>query len=268
MRWSRRRVVVLVLLALVVGASGAAPLAGALDPVAGSDERVVLETGRAYVLHTPPLLRRSPRLGQGRPAMIVLHGLSSNPADTAGLTGFSALSDRDGALVAYPEGVRRSFNSGSCCGQAAVQEVDDVGFLSGVVADLRRRGAGRISVVGFSNGGMMAYRFGCERPDLVDTVGVMSGTLVIPRCRGTVRALHVHGAKDELVPYAGTPYSKGLKSFLRPVEQIAAAAPGSRITIERLSALGHDWAGPGDQLDASEAFWSFGRMTQSDPPAR
>ena len=260
-RWTRRGTLVGALLALVLGAAGVALLAGALDPVTtSSDERVVVGSGRAYVLHTPALVRRTPRLLEGRPAMIVVHGLLSDPADAARSTGFDALADRDGVLVAYPVGIKRSFNSGLCCGEAVTQEVDDVAFLTEVVADLRGRGAGRISVVGFSNGGMMAYRFGCARPDLVDTVGVMSGTLEIPRCDGKIRALHIHGEKDTAVPYDGEEYSERLQAFLRAVPTIQGAAPGSDITIRQLKGYNHRWTQPGDEVDATEEFWRFGRM--------
>ena len=206
-RWTRRRVVLAALGGMIAGAGIAAPLAGAIDPVReGADSRVVLATGRAYVLHTPPLLRRIPAMADGRPAMIVLHGIKDTPEHFESVAGFKKYADRDGNLVAYPEGVRESFNAGLCCGDASAYRVDDIAFLSDVVSDLRARGASRISVVGFSNGGMMAYRLACERPDLVDTIGVMSGTLEIPRCDGPVRALHVHGAKDTAVPFTGMQY--------------------------------------------------------------
>ena len=44
-------------------------------------------------------------------------------ADAATSTGFDALADRDGVLVAYPSGIKRSFNAGLCCGEAVVQEI-------------------------------------------------------------------------------------------------------------------------------------------------
>ena len=264
--WSRRAVVLSTLAVLVLGVGAVAPLAGALDPVTeGSDSRIVLSSGRAYVLHVPPLLRRAPRLAEGRPAMVVLHGLLSDPAAEAESTGFDRLADRDGVLVAYPVGARRSFNAGLCCGEAVVQGVDDVAFLTEVVNDLRARGASRISVVGFSNGGMMAYRFGCARPDLVDTVGVMSGTLEIPRCQGKIKALHIHGEKDTAVPYLGEEYSERLQAFLRAVPTIRAAAPGSDITIRVLKGYNHRWTEPGDEVDATAEFWRFGRMTPAAP---
>ena len=260
-RWSRRGILVAALVALVVGASSAAPLAGALDPVTtATDDRVVLASGRSYVLHTPAAVRREPRLVEGRPVMVVVHGVLSDPADAAQSTGFDALADRDGVLVAYPVGIKRSFNSGLCCGEAVTQEVDDVAFLTDVVADLRGRGAGRISVVGFSNGGMMAYRFACARPDLVDTVGVMSGTLAVPSCAGRIRALHLHGEKDTGVPYAGEDFSERLQAYLRPVPSIQADAPGSDITVRVLEGYGHRWTEPGDEVDATREFWEFARM--------
>lgn len=261
MRWTRRRVVLASLGGLIACAGVAAPLAGALDPVrAGSDSRVVLASGRAYVLHTPPLLRRLPALAEGRPAMIFLHALGDDPAGAAASTGFNELSDRDGALIAYPEGIRRSFNAGLCCGPAVHTQVDDVLFLSDIVSDLRVRGAGRISVVGFSNGGMMALRLACARPDLVDTVGVMSGTLEIPRCEGPIKALMLNGLADRAVPFAGERYSSYLKCFLRDVRTIPGAAPGSTIDIRPLAGYPHRWTMARDKVNATEEFWKFARM--------
>lgn len=261
MHWTRRRVVLAALGGLIAVAGVAAPLAGALDPVrTGSDTRVVLPSGRAYVLHTPPLLRRTPGLAEGRPAMVFLHGLGDDPAAAASSTGFNRLSDRDGDLIAYPEGVRRSFNAGLCCGPAVPLGVDDVAFLSDVVSDLRMRGAGRVAVVGFSNGGMMAYRLACARPDLVDTVGVMSGTLEIPHCDGPIKALALNGEKDHAVPFTGSHYSELLQCFLRDVRTIPAAAPGSQITLRQIPGYPHRWTVATDKVDATKEFWAFARM--------
>ena len=264
LRWTRRGGVLASLLLLLLAASSVGPLADE-PPALGdaADQRVVLEDGRAYVLHVPPALREDPDRVQGRPVLVFLHGLDSFPADAARSTGFDRLADRDGALVAYPEGVRDSFNAGLCCGSAVRHQVDDVGFLTRVITDLRRRGAGRVSVVGFSNGGMMAYRLACERPGLVDTVGVMSGTLEIPRCDGRITALHLHGDRDTAVPLEGKTYSARLDAFLRDVRTIEAASPGSRIEVRVLAPFPHRWTEPGDPVDASEEFWRFARM--ADP---
>lgn len=261
MRWTRRRVILAAVAALIALAGMAAPLAGAFAPIrSGADSRVVLSSGRAYLLHTPPLLRRSPAMADGRPAMIVLHGWKDTPELSEESTGFKAYSDRDGDLVAWPEGVRASFNAGLCCGEAVTYDVDDISFLSDVVSDLKLRGAGRISVVGFSNGGMMAYRLACARPDLVDTIGVMSGDLEIPHCDGPIRALALHGLKDTAVPFTGRRFSPTLRCFIRDLRTIPAAAPGSSITIQPIPGYPHRWTVPGDPVDASAQFWAFARM--------
>jgi poly(3-hydroxybutyrate) depolymerase len=192
----------------------------------------------------------------------VLHGIKDNPRNIARSTGFNAYSDRDGDLVAYPEGVRQSFNAGLCCGEAASYGVDDVAFLSDVVTDLKTRGAGRIAVVGFSNGGMMAYRLACARPELVDTVGVMSGTLEIPHCGGPIHALALNGLRDSAVPFAGDRYSSRLRCFLRDVRTIRSAAPGSSIIIQQLPGFPHRWTVPGDDVDATGEFWKFAGMSR------
>lgn len=195
--------------------------------------------------------------------MIVLHGLNVSTAETASATGFDAYGDRDGRLVAYPEGFRESFNAGLCCGPAVALGVDDVDYLAEVSVDLRERGARRLAVVGFSNGGMMAYRFACARPELVDTVGVMSGTLEVPRCAGPIRALALHGENDATVPLAGWRYSPLLQCFLRDVRTISGAATTSSITLRVIPKFRHRWTQPGDSVDASKEFWSFARMASS-----
>ncbi|MCA1710947.1 MAG: hypothetical protein LC789_04590 [Actinobacteria bacterium] len=262
MRWTRRRVVLASLAGLVAVAAVAAPLAEAIAPVPrGTDTRVVLPSGRAYVLHIPPQLRSSPALAEGRPVLLFLAGLGVGPAESARTTGFNRLSDRDGAMVAYAEGVRGSFNAGLCCGDAVPGQVDDVAFLSSVITDLKRRGAGRVAAVGFSNGAMMAFRLACERPELVDTVGSMSGTLEIPRCEGPIRALVLTGALDKVVPVAGMRYSGRLRCFLRDVRTIPGAAPGSAITLRQLPGVPHRWSEPQDAVDISAEFWRFARMS-------
>ena len=263
MRWTSRRAISATVAVLVAGgvlAGQAASLAGV--GAGGTDQRVVLASGRAYVLHVPEGLRRDPAQAVGRPAMVVLHGLRVSTAETQATTGFNAYSDRDNRLVAYPEGVRESFNAGLCCGDAVPLGIDDVSYLADVVASLRGWGARRISVVGFSNGGMMAYRFACARPELVDTVGVMSGTLEVPRCDGPIRALALHGDKDATVPLSGWRWSPLLQCFLRDVRTIAGAAPTSSISVRVIPGFRHGWTEPDDEVDASREFWDFARMSR------
>ena len=47
-------------------------------------------------------------------------------------------------VVAYPDGLHRTWNTnggGGCCGRAASDGVDDVGFITAAAADIVRSGA-------------------------------------------------------------------------------------------------------------------------------
>ena len=125
-------------------------------------------------------------------------------------------------MVAYPEGIGifgllQHWNAGFCCGKAARDQVDDVGFISWVINDVGTRLAidrHRIYLIGFSNGGMLAYRFGTEKPDMVTAIAVLSGAIgsrpgpeapvaqVSPPDK-PVPLIVFHGREDPLIPYGG-----------------------------------------------------------------
>ena len=174
-------------------------------------------TLRSYRLYVPGALPAARKV----PLVLALHGLSGTPAGMAKMTGFDALAERHGFVVAYPEGRWSSWNAGTCCGDASAAGVDDVGFLTDVVRTLSLTlpvDPARVYAAGFSNGGMMALRLGCERPDVFAAVASVTGTLQAP-CRPSapVSALQVTGGADGLVPYRGQPWSEALRASLTPV---------------------------------------------------
>src|SRR3954468_2059139 len=184
------------------GAPGAlAPLAGPGMPA--GDARVVrMHVGgreRGYLLL--PALGLAP--GQLGALVVVLHqDVGSAQAVAEGL-GLDSLRRR-GVTLAYPAGVGGSWNAGGCCGVAKAEDVDDVGFVDAVLDDVGRHvpiDRNRRALVGYSGGGMLAYRVLCRaHPSLVAAVEV-SGSLEA-HCPSTVALpdlLSVHGAKDGTV---------------------------------------------------------------------
>ncbi|MDT7573545.1 MAG: polyhydroxybutyrate depolymerase [Actinomycetota bacterium] len=181
---------------------------GDLAPVAGpgmpaGDSRVVRLTvagrERGYLLL--PALGLAPR--QLAALVVVLHqDVGSAQAVAEGL-GLDSLRRR-GVTLAYPAGVGGSWNAGGCCGVAKDQGVDDVAFVDAVLDDVGRHvpiDLHRRALVGYSGGGMLAYRVLCRaHPELVAAVEV-SGSLEA-HCPSTVvlpDLLSVHGAKDGTV---------------------------------------------------------------------
>ncbi len=158
-----------------------------------------------------------------RPLILVLHGYGQgSDFDPLGL---EALAEREGALLAYPDGSldtlgRRFWNAGEVCCNFFAQPVDDVAYLSAVIDDVARRrdvDARRVYVAGFSNGAFMAQRLACERPDRIAAIVSVSGvnTATPGGCEPSqaVAVLQVHGDADPIVHYLGGRFGSGTAEY-------------------------------------------------------
>lgn len=173
---------------------------------------------RSYRVHVPP----SYDPGKPLPLVVVIHGAFDNASGMEKATGFSELADRENFIVQYPNGISlfgflQHWNAGHCCGKAADDKVDDVGFIAKAIEDLCSRlnvDRRRIYMVGFSNGGMMAYRFAAERSDLLAAVAPLAASIGgrasenkpewrIPVPEYPLPIISMHGMEDDDVPYNG-----------------------------------------------------------------
>jgi polyhydroxybutyrate depolymerase len=212
-------------------------LVPALARAADVTETMIVDgRARSYTLHAPPGGTRE------RPLVLVLHGGGGSADSAASQTGFSAVADREGFVVVYPDGTDRprqllnglgrpgflTWNAGACCGFAMENRVDDVAFLRALVTRLARSHAidrGRVYATGLSNGGMMAYRLACEASELFAAVAVVSGVVVTQPCtpREPVAVLHIHGSADANVPLAGGVGARSLtRTAFPPVAETIA----------------------------------------------
>ncbi len=147
------------------------------------------------------------------PLVVALHGGVSNARIFEKQSGFSAVSDREGFLVAYPNGIGlgsllRHWNGGYCCARAMKKQIDDIGFVKAVIDDVASRlqvDRSRIYLVGYSNGGMLAYTFAAQHPETVAAVGIFASAPGLeangevtwaPNPAGAVPLIHVHGFED------------------------------------------------------------------------
>lgn len=175
-------------------------------------------------------------------AVIALHGYTSTPDQMRVRLGSDAWAEELDATVVYLRGLgaRPSWNAGGCCGSAARSGIDDVGFVGHVVRDLRAEGARRIVLVGYSNGGMLAYRVACERPDLIDEIAVVNATIAVPECAGAFSALHLAGEVDPAVPVQGVDDVPYLFTGFRPLVDLPRVAPAARLDVRILPDVGHE----------------------------
>lgn len=98
---------------------------------------------------------------------------------------------------------------GDCGGCGWTSCADDVGFIADVIESVTREYSvdpSRRYVVGLSNGGAMAHRFACLRPDLVAAAVSLSGSIPRDRsCRPSapVSYMQVYGDQDAVTPIDG-----------------------------------------------------------------
>jgi polyhydroxybutyrate depolymerase len=159
---------------------------------------------RCYYLYIPPGLDPA----QPAPVVLSFHGFLSNPDSHALISGWHALAREEGFLVVYPQGTQfpQRWNAGSTWGDS---DVDDVQFFRDMLDHLSTLAAvdrSRVYVNGFSNGGGMTVRIGCEAADLVAAIGLVAGAVVEMEGCDPSRPLPVmafHGTADPIVPYEG-----------------------------------------------------------------
>ena len=185
---------------------------------------------RTYHLHVPPIYDGKEPL----PLVVVIHGAFDTAKGMEKVTGFSELADRENFLVLYPNGIGlfgflQHWNAGHCCGKAADDDVDDVGFIAATIDDACSRlnvDRTRIYMVGFSNGGMMAYRFAAEQSNILAAVAPLAASIGgspapgvaewrIPVPKNPVPVLTMHGREDEDIPFNGgvSPRRSGNRSY-------------------------------------------------------
>lgn len=186
-------------------ASGGSSTAGGSPTVpVGSSAQSMASGGRTrtYRLYRPAGLDSS----SPAPLVVFLHGGFGDGQNAEQSYGWDAAAERGGFIVAYPDGVSRAWNGGTCCGLPASQGIDDVGFIRDLVARLRGELAidpRRIYATGISNGGILDYRLACET-DIFAAIAPDSATMLVP-CSAPrqISVLAIHGTADTHIPYMG-----------------------------------------------------------------
>ena len=141
------------------------------------------------------------------PLVLDFHGYLGSSGEQATFSQITPAADAAGVAIVLPQGVGNSWNGGACCGQAASEDIDDVGFIRALVDAMDMHvcfDAARVYAMGMSNGGYISNRLGCEAADVFAAIGPVAGMIQIPfeECQPSrpVPVMHFHGTADLIVP--------------------------------------------------------------------
>jgi len=120
--------------------------------------------------------------------------------------------ERSGGLLVMPQGSEMDGSphwNPSLPGGDNKSSVDDIGFVVALLDTVQRAypySSGRVSAVGYSNGGMMALGLACARSDLIASAGSVSGTMLSSSCdlSRPVSIITLHGTQDSVIAYDGS----------------------------------------------------------------
>lgn len=201
------------------------PACSVIQLIGGADHELYLyhdDIKRRYDVYLPEGYNTI----KAAPVVIYLHGGGGNVSGARN-DGWVETADSQGFVLVSPAGTGEdpkrlltwnagSWSTGSCCGYAYENHIDDVGFIAQLIETLPTKfnvDTSRIYITGISNGGMLAYRLACELADKIAAVAVVAPPAIPADCQPSrpVPVMHIHGTADPCVPYDGGPGGKCIR---------------------------------------------------------
>ncbi len=214
------------------------------------------------------------------PLMLAFHGSNGTGAGMERITGFDAVADRNGFIVAYPDSVGPRWQ---LTGAATENDIAFVQELLQAMERSYRIDPARIYLSGYSQGGGMAQDLVCSNAAKFAGIAVNGANLSPARermCRPAQAITYIlfHGTADPLSPYNGGPngttgavttsakqavafWSQNNKCHGTPVttdipdtlsdgshqtdirQELTGCANGASITFYTITGGGHTWPG-------------------------
>lgn len=243
---------------------------------------------RTYSVHVP----RGYDGKRSLPVVIVFHGGGGTGKGTMEITGMATKADQAGFLAVFPDGTApfpnqpakfvnnpQTWNDGSGRGHSGKRNVDDVGFINGMIDALASKftiDEKRLFATGLSNGASMSFRLGVELSHRIAAIAPVAGSfwMEVRQINRPVPLLYVTGTEDPLNPLEGgqitvpwwgytdikPPVQESITKWARllgcPTEpQIVSdnegvrmvtykpCQQGSEIIYYTVEGLGHNWPG-------------------------
>lgn len=174
------------------------------------EERVIEHEGleRSFLIYVPKNIK------ENAPLLVAIHGYTSSAKTLMGYSGINQIADKEGFLVAYPQGTKDSrdnnfFNVGYEFHSDS--KVNDVNFIREIVLNLTKDyklNSKRVFATGMSNGGDMSYLLACTSSDLFTAVAPVAGVMMkdtLENCNPEkkIPIFEIHGTKDSISKFEG-----------------------------------------------------------------
>lgn len=154
---------------------------------------------RRYVV-----IRPEPLPATAAPLMLVLHPMNTTPEMTANFTFVADYVSTQKIWAVIPEAQNGAWKGEPSQGDA------DMKFMAALIDALVPQGVDRerVSVAGYSSGGVMAERMACQMPERIAAFGMVAATLpysLWTSCAPSVQRpkVYILGTADPITPYAG-----------------------------------------------------------------
>jgi polyhydroxybutyrate depolymerase len=163
---------------------------------------------RTYHVHVPASYDGTSPV----PLVVGLHYGLGNAKIFQDLSGFDAVADREGFIIAYPEGYKTAWGGTGLDTPPEKEGTDDIGFISALIDTMNSKyqvKPDRIHLVGMCNGGYLAQVLAVELSDTIASFATATATSAdifsdaydeLPR---PVAIMFVNGTKDKYIPFAG-----------------------------------------------------------------
>ncbi|MBZ0187044.1 MAG: hypothetical protein K8F91_12425 [Candidatus Obscuribacterales bacterium] len=178
---------------------------------------------RDYLLHVPPSYDGK----KDMPLVVALHGRGDDASDIAKLTSLSKKADEEGFIVAYPNATKwfgkKSLAAWDTDNGLIPPGADsnDVQLIDRIIDRAKSDLSidfDRVHLVGFSNGGMLAYLAASEAKNRIASIAVVAGSMsgdeVAPPA--PVSILSINGTLDAIIPVAGLEVPCDISGLILP----------------------------------------------------
>ncbi len=172
-------------------------------------------TTRNYYLHVPS----SYQAGKPMPLVLAFHGGRGRGDRLAVNTRLNDVANREGFIVAYPNGVNSQWNDGRNA-EGSNTSIDDVGFVSALIDKLVREknvDKNKVYAVGTSNGGMFTQRLACQMSNKIAAFATVSAALpknLQSTCNPPrpVPIMMINGTADPIVRWEGGEVARDVRN--------------------------------------------------------